>query len=161
MKIQDINFFYLYSLKFNIEQTWERCCTNYNTKFNLNKREIIKKYELSSSYLDTSCNFKSHQHLWKYIWDNNIQYCFLFQENIELPPLFFFSLENALNELKDLKWDIVFFKKIENAQFTKTNTFYSSSYLLTRECAGKFIALSSQKGEDILPNSNVECLLFS
>ena len=54
-----------------------------------------------------------------------------------------------------------FFKKIENAQFTKTNTFYSSSYLLTRECAGKFIALSSQKGEDILPNSNVECLLFS
>jgi len=180
MRISDINFFYI-NCKKDIEKNkliheqWDECCIYYNkiilqrwdavhfedyvypyfTEFNVPDNSKIK---------DTISNiavFKSHSNLWKYVWDNQIKYAFILEDDAIIPRTFLKDLENILDEGNPDEWDVLYFGILRMmAKKTKiSNSFYKvldtkgynnglHAYLIKQKTAGKFLKLISEIGPE-------------
>jgi GR25 family glycosyltransferase involved in LPS biosynthesis len=146
MRLKEINFFYINCKKDidknnNIIQQWVKCCDNYGDNINLNRREAVHYLDYSVGYYDSEyvnpdlnskimgqisniAVYKSHTNLWKYIFDNKIQYSIIFEDDVIIPENFLVELETILMNTPE-NWDILFFGILRMmAQKTENINFY-------------------------------------
>ena len=68
--------------------------------------------------------YKSHTNLWKYIFDNRLQYALVFEDDVIIPENFLVELEAILGNTPE-SWDILFFGILRMmAQKTKNTNFH-------------------------------------
>lgn len=178
MQINNIYFFYI-NCKVDknkdnlIIKQWKETCNHCEKKINIERKDAVHFLDYSYPYY-TECHhvnsiindnianiavFKSHTNLWKYIWDKNIKYAFIFEDDVIIPKTFLNDLETILNnENIPSKWDILYFgilrmlaKKSTNSNFHKmlnSKGFNNGlhAYLINRESAGKLINLITRYG---------------
>ena len=145
MRLKEINFFYINCKKDKhknerIVSQWTKCCENYEEKIHLIRRDAVHYLDYSIGYYDSEYTapdikskitgqisniavYKSHSNLWKYIFDNKIQYALIFEDDVIIPENFLVELEKILGNTPK-SWDILFFgilrmmaKKTENPNF--------------------------------------------
>ena len=199
MRIDDINFFYI-NCKIDSNKNesmikqWEECCSLLEEKIELERRDAVHYRDYMYPYF-TECfqpinsviknqvpNFavlKSHTNLWKYIWDKDIRYAFIFEDDVIIPKTFLKDLEYILNNnnfINDNKnWDILYFgilrmmAKKTNHDFLKiiNQKSYNNglhSYLIHKNSAGKLLSLVYTIGAanqiDILLRDNAHLFNF-
>jgi len=199
MRIQDINFFYI-NCKIDsnknsyIFNQWNKCIEVYGEKITIHRRDAVHYADYTFPYF-TECyqsisskiknqvsNFavlKSHTNLWKYIWDNDIKYAFILEDDAIIPENFLVDLENILNTNTLVQntndWDILYFGILR--MFCKNNNSdfnlmlnkkgYNNglhAYLLHKKTAGKLLALLTDTGAenqiDILLRDNADLFKF-
>lgn len=182
MRIDDINFFYINCQtdeaknKHFINQ-WKKCCDNFGSDIEIKRRNAVHFNDFSypfftemfqpddSKIKNQISNFavlKSHSNLWKHIWDSDLKYSFIFEDDAIIPETFLKDLEEILNNnsfINDLKsWDSIYFgilrmlaKKTSNPNFHRllNNKGYNNglhAYLIHRQTAGKYLALLATIG---------------
>lgn len=182
MRLEDINFFYINCktdvLKNeNMINQWNKCCHNYGIKIPLIRRDAVYYTDYSYPYY-TECfqpedskiknqvsNFavlKSHSNLWKYIWDNELKYSFILEDDAIIPETFLKDLEKIMNSNDFVNnpnyWDILYFgvlrmycKKTNHTDFhlMLNKKGYNNglhAYFLHKNTAGKLIALLATTG---------------
>lgn len=120
---------------------WAKCCENYGDNIPLIRRDAVHYLDYSVGYytseyviqeveskiagqISNIAVYKSHTNLWKYIWDNRIQYALVFEDDVIIPENFLVELEGILEKNIPENWDILFFgilrmmaKKTENPDF--------------------------------------------
>lgn len=200
MRIEDINFFYIncksdtQKNEFIISQ-WEECCQEYGSNINLIRRDAVHFSDFSFPYY-SECyqpsdskiknqisNFavlKSHSNLWKHIWDSELKYSFIIEDDAILPKTFLKDLENALNSnsfINDIKnWDILYFGILRMYVKNNVNSDFNlmlnkkgynnglHAYFLHRNTAGKLLSLLTTTGAsnqiDILLRDNAHLFKF-
>jgi len=199
MRIEDINFFYINckidSIKNeSIINQWNECCSILEDKIEIERRDAVHFRDYSYPYF-TECfqptdsviknqvpNFavlKSHQNLWKYIWDKDIKYAFILEDDVIIPKTFLKDLEYILNNnnlINDNKnWDILYFgilrmmAKKTNCSFLKiiNKKGYNNglhAYLIHKNSSGKLLSLLNTVGAanqiDILLRDNAHLFNF-
>jgi GR25 family glycosyltransferase involved in LPS biosynthesis len=145
MRLIEINFFYInckkdkYKNNKIIEQ-WKKCCEKYGQNISLIRRDAVYYLDYSFGYYDSEyvnpelnskisgqisniAVYKSHTNLWKYIFDNKIEYSIIFEDDVIIPENFLVELEAILLNTPE-NWDILFFgilrmmaQKTENINF--------------------------------------------
>ena len=196
MRISEISFFYINCQKDSFKNKlmltqWNECCAFYDKNVILNRFDAVHYLDYSSAYytntyssekskidgqLSNIAVFKSHTNLWKYIWDKNIKYAFIFEDDVIIPKTFLKDLENILdtnfNYLLQKNWDILYFgilrmmaKKTENDDFNRVlnKKGYNNglhSYFVNHDSLGKLIGLITRTGAltqiDILLRDNAD-----
>ncbi len=146
MRIKEINFFYI-NCKKDIEknnkimQQWVKCCEKYGDNISLIRRDAVHYLDYSVGYYDSEyvntdlqskimgqisniAVYKSHTNLWKYIFDNKLQYSIIFEDDVTIPENFLVELEAILVNTPE-NWDILFFGILRMmAQKTKNPNFH-------------------------------------
>jgi len=146
MRIKEINFFYI-NCKKDVEKNkkiieqWEKCCDNYGDNIPLNRRDAVHYLDYSIGYYESEyvmpemqskiagqisniAVYKSHTNLWKYIFDNQLQYSIIFEDDAIIPENFLVELEKILVNTPE-NWDILFFGILRMmAQKTKNPNFH-------------------------------------
>jgi len=146
MRLKEINFFYINCKKDQVKNhsmisQWAKCCENYGEKIPLIRRDAVHYLDYSLAYYDSEyvmpeleskitgqisniAVYKSHTNLWKYIWDNNLQYSLIFEDDVIIPDNFLVELEKILGNTPE-NWDILFFGILRMmAQKTKNPDFH-------------------------------------
>ena len=145
MRLKEITFFYINCKKDQAKNErmihqWAKCCENYGDNIHLIRRDAVHYLDYSVGYYDSEyvmpeveskiagqisniAVYKSHTNLWKYIWDNRIQYAVVFEDDVIIPENFLVELEKILGNIP-ANWDILFFgilrmmaQKTENPDF--------------------------------------------
>ena len=184
MRVEDINFFYINckidSIKNeNILLQWEKCCKIYNKNIPINRRDAVHYNDYSYPYfsecfqpedskiknqISNIAVLKSHSNLWKFIWDNDLKYNFIFEDDVIIPETFLKDLEKILNENnfvnKIEKWDIIYFGILRMyCQKTKFKDFHKMlnkkgynnglhAYFLHKNTSGKLLNLITKIGAE-------------
>ena len=182
MRVDEINFFYIncksdYNKNENIIKQWRECCSYFERDIQLMRRDAVHYLDYSYPYFTETfqpeeskiknqvSNFavlKSHSNLWKYIWDNDIKYAFIFEDDAIIPNTFLKDLENILNNNQflnnDKNWDSIYFGILRMfAKKTIYNDFHQitnkkgynnglHAYMINKNTAGKFLSLLSKIG---------------
>jgi GR25 family glycosyltransferase involved in LPS biosynthesis len=146
MILKEINFFYINCKKDIIKnnkmiEQWQKCCDNFGENINLIRRDAVyyKDYAIeyyNSEYVNPELDnkiigqipniavYKSHTNLWKYIFDNKLQYSIIFEDDVIIPENFLVKLDNILMNTPE-NWDILFFGILRMmAQKTKNTNFH-------------------------------------
>ena len=130
MRLKEITFFYINCKKDQaknnkIIRQWAKCCENYGDNIHLIRRDAVHYLDYSAGYYDSEyvmpdieskiagqisniAVYKSHTNLWKYIWDNRLQYAVVFEDDVIIPENFLVELEGILEKTPE-SWDILFF----------------------------------------------------
>ena len=130
MRLKEITFFYINCKKDQaknnkIIRQWAKCCENYGDNIPLIRRDAVHYLDYSAGYYDSEyvmpdieskiagqisniAVYKSHTNLWKYIWDNRLQYAVVFEDDVIIPENFLVELEGILEKTPE-SWDILFF----------------------------------------------------
>lgn len=145
MRLKEINFFYINCKKDQVKNDrmisqWAKCCENYGDNIPLIRRDAVHYLDYSIGYYDSEYSapeveskiagqisniavYKSHTNLWKFIWDNRIQYAIIFEDDVTIPENFLMELEIILGNTPE-NWDILFFgilrmmaQKTDNTNF--------------------------------------------
>ena len=150
MRLKDITFFYINCKKDlhkndRIIQQWAKCCESYGDNIPLIRRDAVHYLDYTAGYYDSEYSipeieskiagqisniavYKSHTNLWKYIFDNRLQYALVFEDDVIIPETFLVELEGILDKtLEDIpeNWDILFFGILRMmAQKTKYENFH-------------------------------------
>ena len=146
MRLKEINFFYINCKKDKnkndkIIQQWQKCCENYKVQIPLIRRDAVHYLDYSFGYYDSEfvnpelnskimgqisniAVYKSHTNLWKYIFDNQLQYSIIFEDDVIISENFLIELEAILMNIPE-NWDILFFGILRMmAQKTKNINFH-------------------------------------
>ncbi len=184
MRVGDINFFYINcksdeNKNKNFLNQWKKCCDYYGSEIEIKRRNAVHYNDFSYPFftemfqpIDSKIknqipNFavlKSHSNLWKHIWDNDLKYSFILEDDAIIPETFLKDLEEILNKnsfINDLKsWDSLYFgilrmyaKKTSNPNFHRilNNKGYNNglhAYLIHKQTAGKFLSLLATIGAE-------------
>jgi len=181
MRIEDINFFYI-NCKSDIDKNqfimsqWNDCCKEYGSKINLIRRDAVHYTDYSYPFFTESYQpedskiknqtsnfavFKSHSNLWKYIWDNDLKYSFILEDDAIIPKTFLNDLERILNNNDFINnvnnWDSLYFgilrmycknyNKDFNIMLNKKG--YNNglhAYMIHKKTAGKLLSLLAETG---------------
>ena len=104
---------------------WAKCCENYGDNIPLIRRDAVHYLDYSAGYytseyvmpeieskiagqISNIAVYKSHTNLWKYIFDNRLQYALVFEDDVTIPENFLVELEGILGNIPE-NWDILFF----------------------------------------------------
>jgi GR25 family glycosyltransferase involved in LPS biosynthesis len=131
MILKEITFFYINCKKDQakndkIIRQWAKCCENYGDNIPLIRRDAVHYLDYSAGYytseyvmpeveskivgqISNIAVYKSHTNLWKYIWDNRLQYAVVFEDDVIIPENFLVELEGILEKNIPENWDILFF----------------------------------------------------
>lgn len=179
MRLKEISFFYINCKKDQIKnermiRQWAKCCENYGDNIPLIRRDAVHYQDYSVGYYDSEYSipqveskiagqisniavYKSHTNLWKYIFDNQIQYAMIFEDDVIIPENFLVELEAILGNTTG-NWDILFFgilrmmaKKTENPDFHRmlNKKGYNNGlhcYMLNRDSNKKLLELITLVG---------------
>jgi len=179
MILKEINFFYINCKKDQIKNErmisqWAKCCEIYGENIKLIRRDAVYYLDYSVSYYDNEyvmpemeskiagqisnvAVYKSHTNLWKYIWDNNLQYALIFEDDVTIPENFLVELERILQNTPE-SWDILFFgilrmmaRKTENPDFHRmiNKKGYNNGlhcYMIRRKSVMKLLDLITRVG---------------
>lgn len=179
MRLKEITFFYINCKKDQaknnkIIRQWAKCCENYGDNIPLIRRDAVHYLDYSIGYYDSEyvmpeieskiagqisniAVYKSHTNLWKYIWDNRIQYAVVFEDDVIIPENFLVELEGILGNIP-ANWDILFFgilrmmaQKTENPDFHRiiNKKGYNNGlhcYFVNLASTGKLLELITQVG---------------
>lgn len=179
MRIKEINFFYINCKKDHakneiIIRQWAKCCENYGDNIPIIRRDAVHYLDYSVGYytseyvmpeveskisgqISNIAVYKSHTNLWKYIWDNHIQYAVVFEDDVIIPENFLVELEGILENTPEL-WDILFFgilrmsaKKTANSDFHRilNKKGYNNGlhcYFVNLTSTGKLLELITRVG---------------
>jgi len=175
MRINEITFFYINcnndkNKNERIIKQWDECCEIYGEKIPIIRRNAVHYLDYTAPYyleefkneyskidgqLPNIAVFKSHTNLWKYIFDNNIKYAFIFEDDVIIPNTFLVDLEKII--IPD-NWDILFFGILRMmAQKTEYENFHRMinkkgynnglhSYFLNFESTKKLLSLITTVG---------------
>jgi GR25 family glycosyltransferase involved in LPS biosynthesis len=130
MILKEISFFYINCKKDQVKndrmiRQWAKCCENYGSNIPLIRRDAVHYLDYSAGYYDSEYSapeleskiagqisniavYKSHTNLWKYIFDNRLQYALIFEDDVTIPENFLVELEGILKNTPK-NWDILFF----------------------------------------------------
>jgi GR25 family glycosyltransferase involved in LPS biosynthesis len=179
MRLKEINFFYINCKKdqnknYKIIQQWSKCCENYGEQIPLIRRDAVHYLDYSISYYESEyvksnieskitsqisniAVYKSHTNLWKYIFDNKIQYAIILEDDVIIPENFLVELEVILGNTPE-NWDILFFGILRMmAQKTKNTNFHRMlnkkgynnglhCYMINKESTKKLLKLITNVG---------------
>jgi GR25 family glycosyltransferase involved in LPS biosynthesis len=179
MRLKEINFFYINCKKDQVKNhsmisQWAKCCENYGEKIPLIRRDAVHYLDYSLAYYDSEyvipeleskitgqisniAVYKSHTNLWKYIFDNNLQYALVFEDDVVIPDNFLLELERILGNPPE-NWDILFFGILRMmAQKTKNPDFHRMlnkkgynnglhCYLVNKQSTKKLLKLIAKVG---------------
>jgi GR25 family glycosyltransferase involved in LPS biosynthesis len=146
MRLKEITFFYINCKKDQIKNDrmisqWAKCCENYGDNIPLIRRDAVHYLDYSVGYYDSEYSapeveskidgqisniavYKSHTNLWKYIFDNHIQYALIFEDDVTIPENFLIKLDGILINTPE-SWNILFFGILRMmAQKTKNPDFH-------------------------------------
>jgi GR25 family glycosyltransferase involved in LPS biosynthesis len=104
---------------------WAKCCENYGDNIPLIRRDAVHYLDYSAGYytseyvmpeieskiagqISNIAVYKSHTNLWKYIFDNRLQYALVFEDDVTIPDNFLVDLDKILGNIPE-NWDILFF----------------------------------------------------
>jgi GR25 family glycosyltransferase involved in LPS biosynthesis len=182
MRLKDITFFYINCKKDTyknekIIQQWAKCCETYSDNIPLIRREAVHYLDYTTGYYNSEYSipeieskisgqisniavYKSHTNLWKYIFDNRLQYALVFEDDVIIPETFLVELEKILENTIDLpeNWDILFFgilrmmakkTKYENFHRMLNKKGYNNGlhcYLMNLTSTKKLLKLITQVG---------------
>ncbi len=154
---------------------WAKCCENYGDNIPLIRRDAVHYLDYSIGYYDSEyvmpeieskiagqisniAVYKSHTNLWKYIWDNRLQYALIFEDDVTIPENFLVELERILEKNTPEKWDILFFgilrmmaQKTENPDFHRmlNKKGYNNGlhcYMVNSQSTKKLLRIITQVG---------------
>jgi GR25 family glycosyltransferase involved in LPS biosynthesis len=130
MRLKEITFFYINCKKDQaknnkIIRQWAKCCENYGDNIPLIRRDAVHYLDYSTGYytseyvmpeieskiagqISNIAVYKSHTNLWKYIFDNRLQYALVLEDDVIIPENFLVELEVILGNTPE-NWDILFF----------------------------------------------------
>jgi len=179
MILKEINFFYINCKKDKIKnekiiQQWAKCCDNYGENINLIRRDAVHYLDYSVGYYDSEyvipeieskitkqisniAVYKSHTNLWKYIFDNQLQYSLIFEDDVIIPENFLLELDKILGNTPE-NWDILFFgilrmmaQKTENPIFHRmlNKKGYNNGlhcYMVNKQSTKKLLKLIAKVG---------------
>jgi GR25 family glycosyltransferase involved in LPS biosynthesis len=179
MRLKEITFLYINCKKDNHKNErmitqWSKCCENYGEKIQLIRRDAVHYLDYTSAYYDSEYSipdieskiagqianiavYKSHTNLWKYIFDNSIQYALVLEDDVIIPDNFLVELERILENIPET-WDILFFgilrmmaQKTKNADFHRilNKKGYNNGlhcYLVSSKSTIKLLKLITQIG---------------
>jgi GR25 family glycosyltransferase involved in LPS biosynthesis len=188
MKLKEITFFYINCKKDqhkneSIKKQWLKCCENYGVNIQLLRRDAVYYQDYSFGYYDSEYSapeieskiagqisniavYKSHTNLWKYIFDNKIQYAMIFEDDVIIPDNFLVKLDSILEDTPE-SWDILFFGILRMmAQKTKNKNFHRilnkkgynnglHCYMLNNQSINKLLKLITKIG----PINQIDILL--
>ena len=146
MRLKDISFFYINCKKDNnknerIIQQWAKCCESFGENITIIRRDAVHYLDHTAAYYDSEYStedieskiagqisniavYKSHTNLWKYIFDNRLQYALVFEDDVIIPENFLVELDIILRNTPE-NWDILFFGILRMmAQKTKYENFH-------------------------------------
>ncbi len=179
MRLQEINFFYINCKKDKIKNErmisqWEKCCEKYGENIPLIRRDAVHYLDYTAGYYDSEyvvpeieskitgqisniAVYKSHINLWKYIFDNRLQYALVLEDDVIIPEDFLVELDAIMGNTPE-NWDILFFGILRMmAQKTKYSDFHRMlnkkgynnglhCYLINRESTKKLLKLITRVG---------------
>ena len=179
MRLKEINFFYINCKKDlnkneRMVNQWKKCCEIYGSNIPLIRRDAVHYLDYSSSYYESEyviqdveskisgqisniAVYKSHTNLWKHIFDNQIQYAMILEDDVIIPENFLVELEGILENTPE-SWDILFFGILRMmAQKTKYPDFHRMMnkkgynnglhcYMVSRNSTKKLLKLITQVG---------------
>jgi len=179
MILQEINFFYINCKKDKIKNErmisqWEKCCEKYGENIPLIRRDAVHYLDYTAGYYDSEyvvpeieskitgqisniAVYKSHINLWKYIFDNRLQYALVLEDDVIIPEDFLVELDAIMGNTPE-NWDILFFGILRMmAQKTKYSDFHRMlnkkgynnglhCYLVNRESTKKLLKLITRVG---------------
>ena len=179
MRLKEITFFYINCKKDlnkneRIVNQWKKCCEIYCSNIPLIRRDAVHYLDYSSSYYESEyvipdveskisgqisniAVYKSHTNLWKHIFDNQIQYAMILEDDVIIPENFLVELEGILENTPE-SWDILFFGILRMmAQKTKNPDFHRMMnkkgynnglhcYMISRNSTKKLLNLITQVG---------------
>jgi len=179
MRLQEINFFYINCKKDKIKNErmisqWEKCCEKYGENIPLIRRDAVHYLDYTAGYYDSEyvvpeieskitgqisniAVYKSHINLWKYIFDNRLQYALVLEDDVIIPEDFLVELDAIMGNTPE-NWDILFFGILRMmAQKTKYSDFHRilnkkgynnglHCYLINRESTKKLLKLITRVG---------------
>lgn len=183
MRVDEIKFYYIncqtdINKKENMLKQWELCCQEYGAPVPLERRDAVHFFDYAYPYLTESfycpeskiknqvsnlAVLKSHFNLWKYIYDNDIKYAFIFEDDAIIPSHFLKTLEESLNNpltQNTSNWDAIYFGILRmNCQKTIYENFnrmlnlkgYNNglhAYLIHKKTAEKFIFSVTHTGPE-------------
>ena len=153
---------------------WAKCCENYGDNIPLIRRDAVHYLDYSAGYyiseyvmpeieskiagqISNIAVYKSHTNLWKYIFDNRLQYALVFEDDVTIPDNFLVDLDKILGNIPE-NWDILFFgilrmmaQKTENPNFHRmlNKKGYNNGlhcYFVNLACTKKLLQLTTQVG---------------
>ena len=150
MRLKEITFFYINCKKDQVKNDkmihqWEKCCETYGDNIPLIRRDAVHYLDYTVAYYDSEYSipdvesriagqisniavYKSHTNLWKYIFDNRLQYALVFEDDVIIPENFLVELDAILGNISGNipeTWDILFFGILRMmAQKTKYDNFH-------------------------------------
>ena len=179
MRIKEICFFYINCKKDQVKKDrmisqWAKCCENYGDNIPLIRRDAVHYLDYSAGYyiseyvmpeieskiagqISNIAVYKSHTNLWKYIFDNRLQYALVFEDDVTIPDNFLVDLDKILGNIPE-NWDILFFgilrmmaQKTENPNFHRmlNKKGYNNGlhcYFVNLACTKKLLQLTTQVG---------------
>ena len=179
MRLKEINFFYINCKKDKIKNErmisqWAKCCENYAENIPLIRRDAVHYFDYSLAYYDSEyvvsemeskitgqisniAVYKSHTNLWKYIFDNQLQYALVFEDDVIIPENFLVELDKILAKTPE-SWDILFFgilrmmaQKTENQNFHRmlNKKGYNNGlhcYMVNKESTKKLLKIITHLG---------------
>jgi GR25 family glycosyltransferase involved in LPS biosynthesis len=179
MRLKEIKFFYINCKKDQVKNhrmisQWAKCCENYGENIPLIRRDAVHYLDYSMSYYDSEyvmsemeskiagqisniAVYKSHTNLWKYIFDNQLQYALVFEDDVIIPENFLVELDKILAKTPE-SWDILFFgilrmmaQKTENPNFHRmiNKKGYNNGlhcYMVNKESTKKLLKLIAKVG---------------
>ena len=179
MRLKEINFFYINCKKDKIKNErmisqWVKCCEHYGDNIPLIRRDAVHYLDYSIAYYDSEyvmtemeskitgqisniAVYKSHTNLWKYVFDNNLQYSLVFEDDVIIPENFLEVLETILGNIPE-NWDILFFgilrmmaQKTENPNFHRmlNKKGYNNGlhcYMINKQSNKKLLKLITKVG---------------
>ena len=179
MRLKEIKFFYINCKKDQVKNhrmisQWAKCCDNYGENIPLIRRDAVYYLDYSVSYYESEyvmpemeskiagqisniAVYKSHTNLWKYIFDNQLQYALVFEDDVIIPENFLVELDKILGNTPE-NWDILFFgilrmmaQKTENPNFHRmlNKKGYNNGlhcYMVNKESTKKLLKLITKVG---------------
>jgi GR25 family glycosyltransferase involved in LPS biosynthesis len=179
MRLQEINFFYINCKKDKIKNErmisqWEKCSEKYGENIPLIRRDAVHYLDYTVGYYDSEyvvpeieskitgqisniAVYKSHINLWKYIFDNRLQYALVLEDDVIIPEDFLVELDAIMGNTPE-NWDILFFGILRMmAQKTKNSDFHRMlnkkgynnglhCYLVNKQSTKKLLKLITKVG---------------
>jgi len=99
----------------------------------------------------------SHYYLWQELLEDNVEYYFIIEDDVDICDNFIFKMNNVLYNMKKKEWDIIYFGYSERNKISSNNNTVieydkrnniggTFAYILNKRCAKKFLTFANTNG---------------